>query len=60
MVIRRLRLAAATVSLGLVPALLSMTGAVAGQAAAAPASPYSATITRTEHGIPHIVADIPS
>ena len=51
----RLRLAAATVSLGLVPALLTMTGAVTGQANAAPA-PYSATITRTEHGIPHIVA----
>ena len=51
----RLRLAAATVSLGLVPALLSITGAVAGEANAAPA-PYSAKITRTEHGIPHIVA----
>ena len=51
----RLRLAAATVSLGLVPALLTVTGAVAGQANAAPA-PYSATITRTEHGIPHVVA----
>ena len=52
----RLRLAAVTVSLGLVPALLSITGAVAGQANAAPASPYDATITRTKHGIPHIVA----
>ncbi len=51
----RLRLAAATVSLGLVPALLTVTGAVTGQANAAPA-PYSATITRTAHGIPHVVA----
>ncbi len=56
MLTTRLRLAAATVSLGLVPALLSVTGAVAGQADAAPAAPYNATITRTQHGIPHIVA----
>ena len=51
----RLRIAAATVSLGLLPALLAMSGQLTGQAAAAP-PPYSATITRTAHGIPHIVA----
>jgi acyl-homoserine-lactone acylase len=55
----RPRVLAALVTLGLVPALVSITG----QANAAPAAPtapaptpYSATITRTAHGIPHIVA----
>ena len=48
----RLRLAAATVSLGLVPALLSITGAVAGEANAAPRrtarrSPAPSTASRT-------------
>src|SRR6478736_2769523 len=52
---------AALATLGLVPALVSVTGqAQAAPAAATTASgapaPYSATITRTEHGIPHIVA----
>jgi acyl-homoserine-lactone acylase len=58
----RFRLAAATVSLALVPALMSMTWqadaaptTARGAQAAAPA-PYSATITRTKYGVPHIVA----
>ena len=43
--------------LGLVPALLTLgTGQAAHAAAPAVAPPYSATITRTAHGIPHIVA----
>ncbi len=50
----RSRVLAAAVSLGLVPALLSVTGQTTGEAVAA--SSYRATITRTEHGIPHIVA----
>jgi acyl-homoserine-lactone acylase len=50
-------LIAAALTLGLVPALLTVTGSVTGaQAAAAPSPKYSATITRTQHGIPHIVA----
>ena len=56
---KRPRVLAALATLGLVPALLSVTGQAqavpAAPQAAAPA-PYSATITRTEHGIPHIVA----
>ena len=52
----RLRLAAATVSLGLVPALLSITGAVAGQANAAPAPRTARRSPAPTHGIPHIVA----
>ena len=56
----RFRIAAATLSLGLVPALLAFSG----QADAAPAvgktatppAPYSAKITRTTYGIPHIEA----
>ncbi len=56
----RFRIAAATLSLGLVPALLAFSG----QADAAPAvgktatppAPYSAKITRTRYGIPHIEA----
>jgi acyl-homoserine-lactone acylase len=66
MITTRSRIAAATVSLGLVPALLSLTGPMTGLAEAAPvttrtatavtAPSYSATITRTKHGIPHIEA----
>jgi acyl-homoserine-lactone acylase len=63
MVTTRLRIAAATVSLGLVPALLSLgwQSAEAAPTATATATPtsgadYRATITRTEHGIPHVVA----
>ena len=55
MVTTRLRIAAASVSLGLVPALLSAVWQT-GADAATTTSDYSATITRTEHGIPHIVA----
>src|SRR3954469_8169676 len=47
-------LIAAALTLGLVPGILSVTGQFA-PATAAPAT-YSATITRTEHGIPHITA----
>src|SRR4051812_5369036 len=48
-------LIAAALTLGLVPGLLSVAvPALSGAAAAAPA--YTATITRTDHGIPHIVA----
>jgi acyl-homoserine-lactone acylase len=54
------RIAAAAVSLGLVPALLSIVwqadAAPAGTAQAASTPAYSATITRTRHGIPHVVA----
>ena len=49
----RTRIVAAAVSLGLVPALLSLTSSAD---AARPPSSYDATITRTAHGIPHIVA----
>lgn len=66
MITTRSRIAAVTVSLGLVPALLSLTGPMAGLAEAAPgtarsatavtAPAYSATITRTKYGIPHIEA----
>ncbi|MET0998556.1 MAG: penicillin acylase family protein [Marmoricola sp.] len=58
----RFRIAAATISLGLVPALMSMTwqadaAPTAGRTAqTATGSPYSATITRTKYGVPHIVA----
>jgi acyl-homoserine-lactone acylase len=58
----RFRIAAALVSLGLVPVLLSMTWqaeaapTAAGAARVAVASPYSATITRTKYGVPHIEA----
>lgn len=58
MVIPRPRIAAA-LALGLLPALLSVTsqGDASPAAAATAATPsYDATITRTEHGIPHIVA----
>ena len=47
-------LIAAALTLGLVPGILSVTGQLA-PATAAPAK-YTATITRTEHGIPHITA----
>src|ERR1700712_1389882 len=49
-------LIAAAVTLGLVPALLSVTvpSVTGGAQAAAPT--YDATITRTAHGIPHITA----
>ena len=43
---------AAVATLALVPALLS----VSSQHAAAATSPYEATISRTSHGIPHVVA----
>src|ERR1700712_1487665 len=65
MLTTRFRIAAAAASLGLVPALLSVTGQLAAQAAAVPVSPkaasvpsptYGATIPRTKYGIPHIVA----
>ena len=50
----RPRLVAAVASLVVVPALLAVPSQ---PSAAAPApSPYQATITRTAHGIPHIVA----
>jgi acyl-homoserine-lactone acylase len=51
-------LVAAALTLGLVPVLLSVVPS--GQASAAPAATatpaYKATITRTQHGIPHITA----
>ncbi len=60
MVINRQRVAAA-LALSLVPALLSV-AQLSGQASAASATAaaakpaYKATITRTEHGIPHVTA----
>ncbi len=61
---QRLRLAAATISCGLVAALMSTwqaeaaptAGSSAPTTTGAAASPYRATITRTKHGVPHIVA----
>ena len=53
----RSRAAAAALSLGLVPALLSVSPFSPGTAGAAAATPsYSAKITRTKYGIPHIEA----
>jgi acyl-homoserine-lactone acylase len=49
-------LLAAALSLGLVPALLSVVVPSVGGGASATAPTYSATITRTQHGIPHVVA----
>jgi acyl-homoserine-lactone acylase len=49
-------LIAAALTLGLVPALLSVTVPSISGGAQAAAPTYSATITRTEHGIPHITA----
>jgi acyl-homoserine-lactone acylase len=49
-------LIAAALTLGLVPALLSVVVPSVSGGAAAAAPTYSATITRTEHGIPHITA----
>ena len=57
MVINRPRIAAALalmLALGLVPALVTLTGEGAPASAATPT--YRATITRTDHGIPHITA----
>src|SRR6195952_1400398 len=47
---------AAALTLGLVPALLSVAVPSISGGAAAAAPRYTATITRTEHGIPHITA----
>src|ERR1700712_841672 len=47
---------AAALTLGLVPALLSVAVPSISGGAAAAAPRYTATITRTAHGIPHIVA----
>lgn len=60
----RPRVAAAAVSLGLVPALLSVApvlttaqaDATPTRAVSAAAPAYDVTITRTKHGIPHVVA----
>ncbi len=49
-------LTAGLAALGLVPALLTVGSGQVAHAAATPPAPYSATITRTTHGIPHIVA----
>src|SRR5690349_15416675 len=49
-------LIAAALTLGLVPALLSVAVPAVSGGAAAAAPPYAATSTRTEHGIPHITA----
>ncbi len=57
MPLTRSRVAAASLSLGLVPALLAVAPSVGqAQAATAAAPAYTAKITRTEHGIPHIEA----
>ncbi|NUR08651.1 MAG: acylase [Nocardioidaceae bacterium] len=53
---RRSRTAAALLTLALVPGLVTLASAGA-SSGAAPADGYRATITRTQHGIPHIVAD---
>src|SRR3954454_16182790 len=49
-------LIAAALTLGLVPALLSVVVPSVSGGAAAATPTYTATITRTEHGIPHITA----
>ena len=49
-------LIAAALSLGLVPALLSVVVPSVSGGAQAAAPTYRATITRTEHGIPHVTA----
>src|SRR3954453_2709323 len=49
-------LLAAALTLGLVPALLSVVMPSVSGGAAAASPTYTATITRTEHGIPHITA----